>query len=64
LDEIEQHWTRYLKRHPKDATALFERSGTYFRKGQIELAKRDVSAACRLGKKEACTTEQRYFPRR
>ncbi|MDH3727618.1 MAG: tetratricopeptide repeat protein [Myxococcales bacterium] len=64
LDEIVQHWTRYLKRHPKDATALFERSGTYFRKGQIELAKRDVGAACRLGKKEACATEQRYFPGR
>lgn len=64
LDEIVQYWTRYLDRHPKDATALFERSGTYFHKGQIELAKRDLSSACRLGKQEACATQERHFSRR
>lgn len=62
LDEIIEHWGRYLKRHPNDATALFERSGTYYRKGEIELAKRDIGKACRLGKKQACETQKRYFP--
>ena len=62
LDEVVRLWNRYLKRKPKDATALFERSGTYYRKGQLDLAQRDISAACRLGNKEACETHQRFYP--
>lgn len=64
LDEIVEYWTRYLKLRPKDATALYERSGTYHRKGESELAKRDVSAACRLGNQKACETEKRFYPSR
>jgi tetratricopeptide (TPR) repeat protein len=62
LDEIVRLWNRYLKRKPKDAVALFERSGTHHRKGNRELAQRDVTAACRLGNKDACNTLQRYYP--
>jgi tetratricopeptide (TPR) repeat protein len=62
LDEIVKLWNRYLRRKPKDATALFERSGTYHRKGKRELARRDVTAACRFGNKDACDTLQRYYP--
>jgi tetratricopeptide (TPR) repeat protein len=64
LDEIIAHWNRYLRRKPKDAKALFERSGTYSHKGQMKLAKRDVSAACRRGHEEACKTEKRFYPQR
>ncbi len=62
FDEVVRLWNRYLRRKPKDATALFERSGSYYRKGQLELAQRDMSAACRLGNKEACETQQRFYP--
>ncbi|MGB8329838.1 MAG: tetratricopeptide repeat protein [Polyangiales bacterium] len=62
FDEIILHWNRYLERKPKDARALYERSGTYYHKGQMDLAKRDVSAACRLGHEEACKTEKRFYP--
>ncbi len=62
LDEIVRLWNRYLKRKPKDAVALFERSRIHHRKGNRELAQRDVTAACRLGNKDACNTLQRYYP--
>ena len=64
FDDIISHWDRYLERRPKDAKALYERSGTYYHKGQMQLAKRDVSAACRLGHEEACKTERRFSPKR
>jgi tetratricopeptide (TPR) repeat protein len=60
LDEIVELWNGYLRRKPKDAAALFERSGTYYHKGQLKLAKRDVAAACRLGHEKACATEARF----
>jgi tetratricopeptide (TPR) repeat protein len=62
FDEIILHWDRYLDRKPKDARALYERSGAYHHNGQAELAKRDVSAACRLGYDEACNTQKRFYP--
>lgn len=60
LDEMISHWNRYLRRRPKDATALFKRSGAHYHKGQMELAMRDVKAACRLGNDEACATQRRF----
>ncbi|MEM7434750.1 MAG: tetratricopeptide repeat protein [Myxococcota bacterium] len=64
LDEIIAHWNRYLKRKPKDAEALLERSGTYYHKGEMELALRDVRAACKLGNEDACATQRRFAPSR
>jgi tetratricopeptide (TPR) repeat protein len=64
FDDIISHWDRYLERKPKDARALYERSGAYYHKGQMKLAKRDVSAACRRGHEEACKTEKRFYPQR
>lgn len=60
LDEIVAHWNRYLKRKPRDATALFKRSGAHYHKGEMELAMRDVRAACRLGNDEACVMQRRF----
>ncbi|KPK17806.1 MAG: hypothetical protein AMJ62_00810 [Myxococcales bacterium SG8_38] len=62
LDDIIRHWNRYLKRRPRDATALLERGGAYYRQGERELAKRDVTKACRLGNEEACDTVRRFYP--
>ena len=62
FDEIIVHWDRYLDRKPKDARALYERSGAHHHKGHAELAKRDVCAACRLGHEKACKTEKRFYP--
>ncbi|MEM7137363.1 MAG: tetratricopeptide repeat protein [Myxococcota bacterium] len=64
LDEIITHWNRYLKRKPRDAEALLERSGTYYHKGEMELALRDVRAACKLGNEDACATQRRFAPSR
>ena len=47
LDEIVQHWNRYLALRPKDADALMERSGTYYHKGEMSLAKQDVTDGVR-----------------
>ncbi|MEM8607477.1 MAG: tetratricopeptide repeat protein [Myxococcota bacterium] len=60
LDEAIAHWNRYLKRRPKDAAALFERSGAYYRKGERDRALQDVKAACKLGNEEACSTQRRF----
>ena len=60
LDEILQHWNRYLALRPKDADALMERSGTYYHKGEMSLAKQDVLAACALGNQRACETQKRF----
>ena len=62
LDEIVRHWNRYLRRRPRDATAFLERGGAFHRKGERELAKRDVTKACRLGNEEACDTVRRFYP--
>jgi tetratricopeptide (TPR) repeat protein len=62
LDEIVRHWNRYLKRKPRDATALLERGGAYHRKGERELAKQDVTKACRLGNEQACDAVRRFYP--
>ena len=60
LDEIVQHWNRYLALRPKDADALMERSGTYYHKGEMSLAKQDVIVACALGNQRACETQKRF----
>ena len=60
-DEVVRYWNRYLKRRPKDPVALLARSGIYHRKGQSELAKRDVNAACQFGNKEACDVVHRFY---
>jgi tetratricopeptide (TPR) repeat protein len=60
LDEIVQHWNRYLTLQPKDANALLERAGTYHHKGEADLALKDLEASCALGNQEACKAERRF----
>ena len=53
-DTIISFWNQYLAIQPNDAEAYFERSGTYYHKGNMENAMDDLRTACSLGHKEAC----------
>jgi tetratricopeptide (TPR) repeat protein len=52
-------WTEYLKRHPNDGTAYFERSGAYYNSKQRKQAFADVEKACSLGHNTACNYAKR-----
>ncbi len=54
LRTIITYWDRYLERHPDDAVAIFERSGTYFHNGNPRRAMSEARRACDLGLPEAC----------
>ena len=56
---IIEQWDRYLTHAPDDPRALFERGGTYFNMGNKQAAKSDVSKACELGWREACSHMKR-----
>lgn len=47
-------WTAYLKRHPDDGHAYFERSGAFFNSGRRLEAGGDIDRACELGVDQAC----------
>lgn len=53
-DTIIANWNRYLAIKPNDAEAYFERSGTYYHKGDMENSTNDLKRACSLGHKQAC----------
>lgn len=52
--EIAACWTRVLERQPTNPHALLERGGAFYRAGDIERARADARAACRLGEARAC----------
>ncbi|HEX2878996.1 MAG TPA: DUF4034 domain-containing protein [Polyangiaceae bacterium] len=52
-------WTEYLRRHPNDGTAYFERSGAYYNSKQRDQAFADVEKACALGHNTACNYAKR-----
>lgn len=51
-------WTEYIDRHPDDARAHMERSGTYFQLGRHAEANADALKACELGINEGCMRAQ------
>jgi regulator of sirC expression with transglutaminase-like and TPR domain len=53
-DEIIDYWNQYINLAPDSAKAYFERGGTYYHKGNLNLAIQDLKKACSLGLKEAC----------
>lgn len=63
LDEILEHWSDYVERHPRDVVAIYERSGTHYHNGDMDSARRDVERACRLGHEDACRTQRRFANR-
>ena len=47
-------WTRLLERQPTNPHALLQRGGASYRAGDLEHARADARAACRLGEPRAC----------
>ncbi|MCG8590806.1 MAG: tetratricopeptide repeat protein [Proteobacteria bacterium] len=59
-DRSVSYWSRYLKRNPDSADALYERSGSYYRGGNLVAAFQDLERACGLGHSQACTVQSRF----
>lgn len=53
FDQIISYWDRYIYRHPAAASAYYERSGTYYHKGDQAASLRDLEKAAELGHPEA-----------
>jgi tetratricopeptide (TPR) repeat protein len=53
-DLIIQYWDEFLLHNPNHADALMERSGTYYHKGDMQSALRDLKRSCELGNAKAC----------
>ena len=54
FQEVIDLWTGYLRRHPDDGRAYFERGGAYFQSGRVAEAGADARRACDLGVNAAC----------
>jgi tetratricopeptide (TPR) repeat protein len=55
FDLILPLWNDYLTRHPDDARAYLERSGTHHQLGHRDDARSDAQKACALGLNEGCS---------
>lgn len=53
-DEIIDFWNQYISLVPDNAKAYYERGGTYYHKGDLNSALKDLRKACSLGLKVAC----------
>lgn len=60
--EILPIWERYLRAHPDDARAYFERGGTYQHLGRRAEAHADAQRACELGMNQGCVYARRTQP--
>jgi tetratricopeptide (TPR) repeat protein len=54
FQEVIDLWTGYLRRHPDDGRAYFERGGAFFQSGRAKEAGDDARRACDLGLNAAC----------
>ena len=54
FQEVIDLWTGYLRRHPEDGRAYFERGGAFFQSGRAKEAGDDARRACDLGLNAAC----------
>lgn len=60
LDLIIQYWERYIKRHPKDARAYSELSGTYSHKKDFKSAMNYAKISADLGSTEGFIAYQKF----
>ena len=62
-DEIIGYWNLFLEHKPDHAGAYYERSGTYYHKGDLKSALADLEQACRSGSRDACRQYRKVQPR-
>ncbi|MBN2693142.1 DUF4034 domain-containing protein [bacterium] len=59
-NKIIKYWNQFIKINPNESRAYLERAGTYYHKGDMKSAKKDLIKASELGNEEARRWLQRY----